>query len=59
MWAQFWRKNFQTRQGIGSEDPTLSDNEVHIVKYALPLMLIALKFSEVAYDQLPCASQNP
>jgi hypothetical protein len=41
-------QNFQTRQGIGSEDPTLSDNEVHIVKYALPLMLIALKFSEVA-----------
>ena len=41
-------QNFQTRQGIGSEDATLSDNEVHIVKYALPLMLIALKFSEVA-----------
>ena len=41
-------QNAQTKQGVGSGDPTLSDSEVHIVKYALPLMLIELKFSEVA-----------
>ena len=41
-------QDFQTKHGVGSEDPTLSDSEVHIVKYSLPLMLIALKFSDIA-----------
>ena len=49
-------QDFQTKRGVGSEDPTLSDSEVHIIKYALPLMLIELKFSEVA--QTKCSDQR-
>jgi hypothetical protein len=41
----------QTKQGMGSEDPTLSDTEVYIVQHTFPLMLLELKLSEKAQEK--------